>query len=67
MRAAQGLPGIEGATHTSPERTELQLDEWRHHVAAERGELVLDFFFFSLFFAVCCTDPDVKLHNLQVG
>ncbi|KAG7225874.1 hypothetical protein INR49_014302 [Caranx melampygus] len=38
----QGLPGIEGAAHTSLERTELRLGLWRHRVAAQRNGLVLE-------------------------
>lgn len=35
MRAEPGLPGIEGAAHTSPEKTRLQPGQWPHLVAAE--------------------------------
>lgn len=46
------LRGIEGAAHTSPENTELQLGQWLHLVELSRNTLLVLFFFsFFLFFS----------------
>lgn len=62
MLAAPGLPGIEGAAHTSPENTELQLGQWRHLVElCHNMLLILTFFplFISVFLIVWYVDPEI--------
>lgn len=53
-----GLPGIEGAAHTSLERTGLRVGLWRHRVAAQRNGLMLEK---SRFHCAVYADPDVHV------